>query len=109
MHTYSETLKKKVEKDGSTTITQTKKITYSQDWKAYNKAQTSEIELFDQLLRDLVEGVEEPPHKQTGRPPLSLRESLYCCIEKVYSQLSQRRAHTLYRNAERRGQIEHTP
>lgn len=100
----------KFEKDrlGNMTITKTAKITYKQDWKAYNSAQTQEITLFDQLLKDLVQSVEEPEMK-TGRPRKSLRDDLFCSIQKVYSHLSQRRAHTLYRNAEEREQIDNIP
>jgi len=47
--------------------TQAVRITYSQNWRAYNKAQTEEIILFDGLLRDLVEEVEEP-EQHMGRP-----------------------------------------
>lgn len=44
-----------------------------------------------------------------GRPRLSFREELFCSIQKVYSQLSSRRVHTLYRNAEEREQISKAP
>ena len=86
------------------------KITYSQNWKAYNRAQTSEIKMFDRLLRGLVEYVEEPIREPTkGRKPLSRRDALFCAIQKVYSQLSQRRAHTLYRAARSREHISKPP
>ena len=35
-------------------------LTYKQAWSAYNAAQTQEIELFDQLLKELVSTVSEP-------------------------------------------------
>jgi transposase len=109
-HSYAVmfTISKQTSKDGTTTVTETKRVTYKQDWKAYNKAQTSEISLFDQLLKDLVENVEEPAEK-AGRPRKSLRDDLFCSIQKVYSQLSQRRAYTLYKNAKEREQINNTP
>ena len=96
---------------GNTTVTKAMRITYPQNWKTYNKAQTQEITLFDQLLKGLVENVEDntPEQRGRGRPALSIRENLFCSIQKVYSQLSQRRAHTLYRNAEEREQITHSP
>lgn len=84
------------------------RMTYPQDWKAYNKAQIMELEFFGKLLKDLVQSVPEPS-QVFGRPRLNLRESLYCTIDKVYSQLSQRRAHTLYREAQEKGQIGHSP
>lgn len=83
---------------------------YSQDWSAYNSSQACEILMFDKLLSDLVSNVPEPEREsQRGRPGLSLSDSLFCAIQKVYSQLSQRRAHTLYRNAEGKDQINHVP
>lgn len=85
------------------------KLTYSQPWSAYNEAQISELELFDDLLRDLVQSVDEPFEDRRGRPSLSPRETAYCSIQKVYSQLSSRRAHTLYRDAEDKNQINHAP
>lgn len=91
--------------------TQTEKIriTYPQAWKAYTEAQNNEVKLFDELLKDLVKEVEEPEYKGPGRPPLLLKEQTFCAIQKVYSQLSSRRAHTLFRNAEEREQITHAP
>jgi len=102
-------LKFEEDKLGNMTVTQVKKVSYKQDWKAYNKAQTNEVELFDKLLRDLVGSVEEPLHEGRGRPPLSMQDSFFCAIQKVYSQLSSRRAHSLYRNARGKEQIEKAP
>jgi len=101
----------KLEKGEFENMTTTKviKITYPQNWPAYNRAQTSEIRMFDNLLKDLVQGIEEPLNEGRGRPSLSLRETLFCVIQKVYSQLSQRRAHTLYKNAQEKQQIGHAP
>lgn len=59
-------------------------------------------------LKDLVEAIPEP-EQTTGRPRLPLKESLSYAIQKVYSQLSSRRAYSLFQNATERGQIEHTP
>lgn len=90
--------------------TETTKIplTHSQAWTAYNEAQTNEVRLFDELLKDLVQNIEEP-NQHMGRPRLSLRETAFCSIQKVYSQLSSRRARSLFKNAEEREQINHTP
>jgi len=93
---------------GNVTVTKAVRVTYPQEWTAYNKAQTSEIRLFDVLLKDLVAGIEEPKYT-FGRPTLSLHEQLFCSIQKVYSQLSLRRAKTLYDNANEKGQINHSP
>ena len=85
-----------------------KRITCSQAWSAYTKAQNEEVKLFDELLKDLVAGIETPTHK-TGRPFTPLKDALFCAIQKVYSQLSSRRAYSLYRNAEGKEQISRVP
>lgn len=87
---------------------QVAKATYKQDWKNYTTAQNNEINLFDRLLMDLVKTVPEPP-QQMGRPRLGLQETLFCAIRKVYSQLSSRRAYSLYKNAEERQHIGKAP
>ena len=98
-----------VEKDTPTgTITEKVHLTYSQAWNAYNEAQKAEVHLFDDLLKGLVKAIPEPEQTK-GRPRLSLQETLFCAIQKVYSQLSSRRAHSLFQNAVERGQIDHAP
>ena len=44
------------------------RVTYAQNWPAYNAAQTSEKETFCRLLRDLCNGIPEV-EQQRGRPP----------------------------------------
>lgn len=95
-------------RNGSTTVKKTLRVTYRQDWKNYTKAQTTEVNMFDTLLSDLVKGVPEMPQTM-GRPRLDLSEQFFCAVQKVYSQLSSRRAYSLYRNAEEREQIEKAP
>jgi len=85
------------------------RLTYPQAWKAYNEAQTNEVRLFDELLRDLVEGIPEPEQKGPGRKRLPISEQAFCAIQKVYSQLSSRRASSLFRNAKERQHINHVP
>jgi transposase len=101
-------LKEVVDEEGNKTIQKVIRVTYTQDWNAYNAAQNAEIRLFDVLLKDLVGNVEEPEQKM-GRPRLKLKEELFCTIQKVYSQLSSRRAYSLYQNAEEREQISKVP
>ena len=84
------------------------RLTYKQAWGAYNRAQKGEITLFDKLLRDLAQEVEEPAYR-FGRPRLSLQETVFCSIQKVYSQLSSRRAYSLFGKATDNGLINHTP
>ncbi len=90
------------------TVSEKIHLTYSQAWSAYNAAQTEEIKMFDALLKDLVKAIPEPEQKM-GRPRLPMSETLFCAIQKVYSQLSSRRAHSLFQNAVERKQIDHAP
>lgn len=84
------------------------RLTYKQAWGAYNRAQTEEITQFDRLLKDLVEEVEEPEQRM-GRPRVPLKEQVFCSIQKVYSQLSSRRAASLFAHAQERAQIGKAP
>jgi transposase len=98
-----------VEKDTPQgTVIEKVHLTYKQAWDAYNAAQKAEVKLFDELLKDLVKAIPEPEQTK-GRPRLSLQETLFCSIQKVYSQLSSRRAHSLFQNATEKGQISHAP
>ncbi len=78
--------------DDTTTVTTTitKRITYKQDWPAYNAAQTNEKAHFQSLLYDLCLLIEEPP-QHMGRPRQSLRDMVFSSVFKVYSTLSTRR------------------
>jgi transposase len=96
------------DEQGQVTVTKAVRVTYPQNWKAYNRSQTDEIRLFDAYLRELVGNVDEPEQGR-GRPRLSKQELLFCTIQKVYSQLSSRRARSLYLNAKDREQIVKAP
>ena len=96
-----------VNTDGSKT-TITKKITYSQDWANYTKAQNEEGKLFKDLLKDLVGNVQEEPYT-FGRPKVPLKTSLFCAIDKVYSMQSSRRAYSRYKEAEIKQMINRAP
>jgi len=87
-------------------VTEKVHLTYAQAWNAYNEAQKSEVKLFDDLLKDLIKEVPEP-EKKMGIPSLSIHETLFCAIQKIYSQLSSRRAYSLFQNATDKGQISH--
>jgi transposase len=83
-------------------------VTRGQAWSTYNAAQTNEIRLFDILLRDLVNTVQEA-EQTIGRPRLPLKDMIFCGVQKVYSQLSSRRARGLFENASERSQLDHIP
>jgi hypothetical protein len=82
-------------------------ITYEQAWATYDRAQMEEVRLFDMLLSDLVSTIPEPDQAK-GRPRVPLRDELFCAVQKVYSQLSCRRAHSLFGFAVARGQLPNT-
>lgn len=108
-HAYTARYYLQIEQDTPEgTKTEKIRLTYPQAWKAYTEAQNNEVKLFDELLKDLVNEIDEPEQKM-GRPRLPLREQMFCSIQKVYSQLSSRRAHSLFKNAEDREQISHAP
>ncbi len=86
------------------------RLTYQQAWSIYNKAQTSEGRLFDELLAELVREVSDPKPIQThGRPNLSFNTALYVSIKKVYSQMSSRRSMSLFGAAKDKGYLEDVP
>jgi transposase len=86
------------------------RLTYQQAWGAYNKAQTSEGRLFDELLSDLVREIADPRIPQThGRPQLDFSVALYVAIKKVYSQMSSRRSMSLFGIAKEKGYLEAVP
>jgi len=79
--------------DGST-VTETLRVTYRQNWPAYEAAQVHEKEHFRLLLRDLCSGIVTVPHKAAGRPRMPLADVVFGCAMKVYSTVSGRRAMT---------------
>ncbi|MFH1664516.1 MAG: transposase [archaeon] len=84
------------------------KLSYPQAWRAYTEAQKCEVNQFEVLLKDLLKEIEEPEYS-FGRPKLSRKEVLFCAIQKVYSQLSSRRAYSLFKNAQGKNIINKTP
>lgn len=97
--------------DGNTTTTTTettkvtKRVTYSQDWPAYNQAQTQEKAIFQKLLSNLCANIVEPPQKPNGRPTLSYRDMLFAIVFKIYSTVSCRRFMTDLGEAREKGYI----
>lgn len=89
-------------------ITKTVRKTYPQNWPAYNAAQTNEKDRFMVLLRDLCAGLPEPGQKR-GRPRLSLRDSVFAAVLKVYGTMSARRSMSDLREAHERGHISKVP
>ncbi len=106
--------------DGSETVTETlqvtrealcpKRKTYKQDWPAYNEAQINEKARLQTLLRDLCQGIPEPPpSRKGGRPPVPMADRAFACAFKVYTTISGRRASTDIREAREKGHIDRAP
>ncbi|MBU2496862.1 MAG: transposase, partial [Nanoarchaeota archaeon] len=90
IHAVEFYIKKQIDEEGKVTTTKGVKISYSQDWKAYNKSQTSEKLVFMKLLKDLCENIEQPEYK-FGRPTLPFADMLFGSVMKVYTGFSLRR------------------
>lgn len=109
LHAVEIVIKREVGADGTITetksITFSEKVTYKQDWPAYNYAQSIEKDRFQELLRDLCSGLQEPPAKHTGRKPHSIKDAIFAMCLKVYATLSARRTECDLREAHERGHL----
>ncbi len=92
----------------TTTVTKTVRVTYKQDWPAYNAAQTHEKAQFQSLLYDLCLLIEEPP-QHMGRPRQSLRDMVFSTVFKVYSTVSTRRFISDLSDASVKGHLSSVP
>jgi len=90
IHAVEFYIKRQINEENKITEIRGVKITYSQDWKAYNKAQTNEKLIFMRLLKDLCENIEQPTYK-FGRPTLPYADMIFAMAYKVYSTFSGRR------------------
>lgn len=94
--------------DGSFVVTEGLRLTYTQDWPAYNKAQVEEKDRVQVLLAGLCDGIEQPEQK-TGRPRLPLRDAVYGATMKVFGTMSGRRSSTDLRACETAGHMTKAP
>jgi transposase len=99
--------------DGQTVVTETVKVTrktYTQNWPAYNAAQTHEKSELQAMLYELCKNLPEPvERKGKGRPPLCLSDIIFSSVTKIYSTISGRRYQTDLREAKARGYLMHLP
>ena len=89
-------------------VTPAARASYPQEWAAYNRAQTHEHERFLPLLRELCDGIEQPP-QALGRPRLPLSDVVFALGVKTYSGLSGRRATSVIRDAAAQGLMDAAP
>src|SRR5580698_3656031 len=85
------TVRHSVNDKGETTIEQSMRVTYRQNWTAYNAAQTVEKERVANLLHALCSAIDTPENKN-GRPRLPLSDAIFCAVMKIYGGTSARRA-----------------
>jgi transposase len=97
-------VQREVQPDGKVIETRTARITYGQDWPAYNEAQTHEQEKFVALLRDLCDGIEQPEYR-FGRPRLPLADVVFGLVFKSYIAMSGRRLTSQLKEAQESGLI----
>jgi len=83
-------IKERIDDKGNRVRIRGIRMSYSQEWKAYDKAQTNEKLLFMKLLKDLCNNLIQPEYK-FGRPQLSFSEMVFASVLKVYSTFSLRR------------------
>ena len=93
--------------DGNVTIKATKK-TYSQNWKAYDKAQINQKSMFMELLRDITGKIPQPEYS-FGRPTLPMSDMVYSSVMKVFTTFSLRRFMSDMEIAQEKGYITKTP
>jgi transposase len=102
------TVTREIDEQGAVTETKTAKVTYSQDWTAYNLAQTQQKELFIHLLRDICTAVPQPKYT-FGRPTLPLSDMVFASALKVFTTFSLRRFITDAEISMERGYIDKVP
>jgi transposase len=90
------------------TVSETVRVTYRQEWSAYNAAQTNEKEHVAALLHDLCSAIENPVY-QRGRPRLPLSDLVFCAVMKVYGGDSGRRTMSDLREFAAKGHIDKAP
>jgi transposase len=107
------TIEREQTADGQTIVTESVRVTqktYTQDWSAYNKAQTNEKSHFLAFLYELCSKLEEPIQKRSrGRQPLPLADVLFTITFKVYSTMSARRFQSDMRDALAKGYVSKLP
>jgi len=108
IHAVEFVIQRETKPDGTTTYTQSIKMTCTQEWAAYDEAQMHEQERFVALLRDLCDGIPQP--EQTfGRPRLPLADVVFGLVYKSYTTMSGRRFMSDLREAEAKELVTKSP
>lgn len=102
------TIRRETTKPDGTVVAEQLRLTYRQEWSAYNAAQVNEKERVAAMLHELCAGIDNPP-QGLGRPRLPISDSIFCAAMKVYSGVSGRRAMTDLRDFAAKGYIDRAP
>jgi len=98
-------MKQEIDQEGKVTTTKEVRVTYAQDWSAYNKAPMQEGQLFMKLLAELCGNIKQPAYK-FGRPNLSMADMVFASALKVYTTFSLRRFVSNMKVANEKGYID---
>ena len=90
--------------DGITITAKSARVTYTQEWPAYNAAQAHEQERFGELLKELCAAIPQPP-QTFGRPRLPLADVVFGLVFKSYTTMSGRRFTSALKEAQAQGLI----
>ena len=102
------TIQRETGTGGKPSYSETVKMTYSQNWKAYNAAQCNEKAMVLSLLADACSTISTPP-QATGRPRLPMSDMAFAAVYRAYARCSSRRFTTDLRDAQEGGLIEKAP
>jgi transposase len=85
-------------------------ILYSQNWKAYNEAQTTEFSMFQDILIEILDHIIETRQLfRRGRPFNDFKEMIFCCVMRSYYGKSSRRSVSFLDYALSKGYISKKP
>tara|TARA_Y100000310_G_scaffold316095_1_gene367443 strand:- start:66 stop:1202 length:1137 start_codon:yes stop_codon:yes gene_type:complete len=90
-------------------LEKTKNGKYSQDWTAYNKAQSREKIILMKILDELLNYINFPKEKKVGRNPVPIRDKIFYILMQSYNEKSSRRCVSDLELARRMNYIEKTP
>jgi transposase len=101
-HIFAVEYVRRRENPDGTVVTEALRVTYTQDWTAYNAAQTAEKETFRPMLAELCSTIPNPPQGK-GRPRMPMSDMAFAAILRVYEGLSARRFDTDVRESQEKG------
>jgi len=108
MYAVEFVVSQEIRPDGTKIVSQAVRVSFRQEWTAYNAAQTNEKTRFLELLRGLCDGISSPPQAK-GRPRLPLADVVFSACVKVYSTRSGRRATGELRDCQEQGHVAKAP